>query len=181
MTTAFLGQIELFAFDVVPRGWAKCEGQVLPVNQNQALFALIGTTYGGDGRTSFALPDLRGRVPISMGGNFSLGQIGGQEAHALSVAEMPQHGHSLMADATTTATTNQPSPAAVLGESSGRVAPAGPAFSANLYATGNPDARLNNGAVASAGNGQAHENPMPSLALSFCICVHQDATFPQRG
>jgi microcystin-dependent protein len=181
MTTAFLGQIELFAFGYVPRGWAACQGQLLPVNQNQALYALLGTTYGGDGTRTFALPDLRGRVPIGMDGNFPIGQRGGQEAHALSAAEMPQHGHNLMADATTTQTGNQPSPAVVLGQSSGQVTPGGPAFSANLYASGNPNAQLNGGAMASVGNGQAHENRMPSLVLNFCICIDPHASmFPSR-
>jgi microcystin-dependent protein len=170
MTSPFLGQIELFAADVVPHGWAKCAGQLLPISQNQALFALLGTTYGGDGQTNFALPDLRGRVPIGTSDQFAQGQAGGEEAHQLSTAEMPTHNHGLMADATSTTTTNQPS-GNVLGQSSGRVAVGGPTFTANLYATGNPDTALNAAAIASSGGGQAHENRMPSLALNFCICI----------
>src|SRR5262245_15717579 len=178
--SAFLGQIELFADDVVPRGWAKCDGQLLKSATNQALFSLIGTTYGGDGLTQFALPDLRGRVPIGMSQDFPQGQKGGEEAHKLIVAEMPAHNHSLLADATSTNTTNQPG--GVLGQSSGRVAPSGPTFSANLYATGTPNATLNNAAIAATGAAQPHENRMPSLALSYCICVDMNAgMFPPRS
>jgi microcystin-dependent protein len=129
----FLGQIEIFAFDNVPPGWAKCQGQTLPINQNEALFSLLGTSYGGDGRTSFALPDLRGRVPVSVGGDFDLGQHGGEEACTLVEAQMPAHNHALLADASATGNGNQPGSTTVLGQSSGTVLPSGPAFSANLY------------------------------------------------
>jgi len=178
--TAFLGQIELFADDIVPRGWAKCDGRLLQIATNQALFSLIGTIYGGDGVTQFALPNLRGRLAIGVSQDFALGQSGGEEAHKLSVAEMPAHNHSLLADATSTNTTNQPG--GVLGQSSGRVAPGGPTFSANLYAAGTPNAVLNNAAIALAGGAQAHENRMPSLALSYCICVDmQTGLFPPQA
>jgi len=177
---SFIGQIELFAFDLVPPGWAKCQGQILPINQNQALFALLGTSYGGDGRTTFALPDLRGRVPIGFADAAFIGQRSGEEAHVLSTSEMPAHGHSLMADAASTATGHAPASTAVLGRSSGMVAPSGPAFTANLYATASPGASLNDGAVMPVGIGRPHENRMPSLALNFCICVDPHAAFPQR-
>jgi microcystin-dependent protein len=177
--TAFLGQIELFAADAVPRGWAKCDGRLLQIATNQPLFALIGTTYGGDGMTQFALPDLRGRVAIGMSANVPQGNKGGEEAHTLTTDEMPAHSHGLMADATTP-TTNQPS-RSVLGQSSGQVVPGGPAFTANLYATGNPSAALNTAALAPTGGGQPHENRMPSLALNYCICVDVNAgIFPSR-
>ena len=178
--TAFLGQIDIFASDNVPAGWVKCQGQLLQVPQNQALFSLLGTTYGGDGMTNFALPDLRGRVPIGVSQSFPLGQRGGEEAHALSVNELPSHVHALMADATPGDVGNAPSTATVLGQSSGQVTPGGPAFSANLYATGAPGAQLNAQAIANAGGGQAHENRMASLALSFCMCVDPNAVYPQR-
>ena len=178
---SFIGQIELFAFDLVPPGWAKCDGHMLPINQNQALFALLGTSYGGDGRTTFALPDLRGRVPIGFAEDFSLGHRSGEEAHALLTAEMPAHDHSLMADATSTVTGHAPTQTAVLGRSSGAVAPAGPAFTADLYATGRPDTSLNDDAIAAVGTGRPHENRMPSLALNFCICIDPHAVFPPRA
>ena len=178
MSSPFIGQIELFAFGTVPRGWATCAGQLMPINMNQALFSLLGTQYGGDGRTNFALPDLRGRVPISVGDGFSQGQRGGEESHALLSAEMPAHNHNLMADASASSTGSTPSPATVLGQSSGKVTPTGQAFSANLYASGNPAVALNEGAIAPTGNGQRHENRMPSLALNFCICINPHAIYP---
>ena len=114
-----IGQIEIFAFGNVPPGWAPCDGRLLPVNQNQALFSLLGIAYGGDGLRSFALPDLRGRVPIGTGAGTNTGQRAGEEAHALTAAELPAHGHALMADAGASPTVSTPSPATVLGRSSG--------------------------------------------------------------
>jgi microcystin-dependent protein len=175
---AFFGQIALFPYGQAPQGWLPCAGQVMPINRNQPLFALLGTAYGGDGETTFALPDLRGRVPISFSQNFPLAQQGGEEAHALLVAELPNHNHALLADATSTNTGNVPSSSAVLGRSSGQVVPNGPGFSANLYAAGLPDAVLNSAAIANSGGGQPHENRMPSLALNYCICVQ--GNFPSR-
>jgi microcystin-dependent protein len=180
-TPAFHGQIAIFAFEPVPRGWAQCAGQLLPINQNQALFSLLATTYGGDGRTSFALPDLRGRVPIAFGNGFAQGERGGEEMHTLTNPEMASHQHNLMADAGASSTGNQPSPQTVLGPSSGRVNPGGPTFSANLYASGNPTTALSDKAIAPIGSGQGHENRMPSLALAFCICIDPQAQFPPRG
>jgi microcystin-dependent protein len=179
---AFLGQIDVFAFDSVPAGWAKCQGQKMPINANQALFSLLGTTYGGDGRTTFALPDLRGRVPVGSGQSFSMGMQGGEEAHTLSEAEMPAHTHALMADATPGNVGGTPSSATVLGQSSGAVVPNGPAFGANLYAAVAAAARMHAQTIGSTGGGQAHENRMPSLALNFCICIDLHAgDYPQRG
>src|SRR5262245_30608546 len=93
MAEPFLSEIRIFSFVYAPKGWALCNGQLLPINQNQALFALLGTTYGGDGRVNFGLPDLRGRVPIHMGGGHTLGEKAGQEFHTVSISEMPQHLH----------------------------------------------------------------------------------------
>jgi microcystin-dependent protein len=179
VSNAFLGQIELFAFDYAPTGWAKCQGQLLPINQNQALFSLLGTTYGGDGRNTFALPDLRGRVPI--GFSQSLGERGGEEQHTLLAAEMPAHGHYLMADAASNADIgNTPSPAMVLGQSSGQVVRDGPgSFTAYLYGTGNSSAALDPQTIAPSGGSQPHENRMPSLALNFRICIGT-TNFPSR-
>src|SRR6185503_3070316 len=94
MAEPFLSEIRLFSFTFAPKGWALCNGQLLPINQNQALFALLGTTFGGDGRVNFALPDLRGRVPIHVGGGHTLGERGGEQAHTLSIAELPTHIHT---------------------------------------------------------------------------------------
>src|SRR3954447_20155948 len=108
----FLGELRIMSFSFPPAGWATCNGQLLPINQNQALFSLLGTTYGGDGRVNFALPDLRGRVPIHMGSSFTLGQKGGEENHTLITSEMTQHIHFMRGDGTTAATSNANVPAA---------------------------------------------------------------------
>src|SRR5262252_9661991 len=104
MSTPFLGEIKIISWNYAPKGWAFCNGQLLPINQNQALFSILGTTYGGDGRVNFALPDFRGRVPIHLGSGFVLGQKGGQEIHTVTISEMPAHNHfvnaSLVADNT---------------------------------------------------------------------------------
>jgi microcystin-dependent protein len=178
---AFLGQIDVFACDSVPAGWAKCQGQTMPVNANQALFSLLGTAYGGDGRTTFVLPDLRGRVPVGSSQSFSMGMQGGEEAHTLSEAEMPAHTHALMADATPGEVGSTPSAATVLGQSSGAVVPAGPAFGAALYAAAPVGAQMHGQTIAPAGGSQPHENRMPSLALNFCICVDPHAQYPVRS
>src|SRR6266545_5498141 len=101
MPDPFLSELKIMSFSYAPRGWAQCNGQLLPINQNQALFSLLGTTYGGDGRTTFALPDLRGRVPIHEGGGHTLGERAGEESHTLTLAELPTHQHALMASNTT--------------------------------------------------------------------------------
>src|SRR6187397_3400967 len=99
MAEPFLSEIRIFSFNFAPKGWALCNGQLLPINQNQALFSLLGTTYGGNGQTTFALPDFRGRVPIHMGNGHTLGERAGQDAHTLTLSEMPQHTHFEQASA----------------------------------------------------------------------------------
>src|SRR5918992_5447863 len=100
MATPFLGEVKMMSFNFAPKGWAPCNGQLLPINQNQALFALLGTAYGGDGRTTFGLPNLQGRVPIHVGGGYVQGQALGEPAHTLTVGEMPAHLHALVANST---------------------------------------------------------------------------------
>jgi microcystin-dependent protein len=151
----------------------------MQIAQNQPLFSLLGTTYGGDARTTFALPDLRGRVPLNLGENFTIGQRGGQEAHLLSEAEMPAHSHALMANATSQNVGPTPSPATVLGISLGKSLPLNTPFTANLYSTAGANAQLAGAALGGAGSGQPHPNMMPSLALSFCISLAGE--FPSRG
>src|SRR6266851_2959007 len=97
MSEPFLSELEIFSFGFAPKGWALCNGQLLPINQNQALFALLGTTFGGDGRVNFALPDLRGSTPIHVGSGHTLGERAGEQAHTLSIAELPEHTHGLQA------------------------------------------------------------------------------------
>src|SRR5213082_924975 len=109
MSEPFLSEIRIFSFGFAPKGWALCNGQLLPINQNQALFSLLGTTYGGDGRLNFGLPDLQGRVPIHVGNGHTLGERGGEQGHTLSISEVPQHTHLINA-ASGPATTNVPAP-----------------------------------------------------------------------
>jgi microcystin-dependent protein len=176
----FLGEIRMMGFGIIPKGWLACQGQLLPINQNQALFALLGTTYGGNGQTTFALPDLRGRAAIGFGqapglGNYYQGQAGGSESVTLTAAQMPSHGHllagSLKADAGADGT-----------DPSGAY-PAAPADATRPFATGTPNATLNSaalaGSTANAGNGAGHENRQPVLGMNYCIAVQ--GMFPTRN
>lgn len=151
------------SFSFPPKGWAFCNGQQLPINQNQALFALLGTTYGGNGQTTFALPDLRGRTPIHVGSGFTLGQVGGEQNHTLSVAEMPTHIHVASGS---NAVGNQTTPGSVGG---GNIFAQDPG---NAY-TGQAQSLLAfpAGTITNAGGSQAHQNMQPYLALSFCIAL----------
>jgi microcystin-dependent protein len=156
----FLSEIRLMSFVFAPKGWAPCNGQLLPINQNQALFSLLGTTFGGDGRVNFALPDLRGRAPIHVGSGHTLGERGGEQAHTLSIAELPQHVHSWSAKSTPAAT-NTPDASSLLASSTGDNA-WGPAT--NLVA-------MSPATIQNTGGSQAHLNMQPFLVLSFCIAL----------
>jgi microcystin-dependent protein len=163
MAEPFLSEIRIMSFNFAPKGWALCNGQLLPINQNQALFSLLGTTFGGDGRVNFALPDLRGRVPIHVGSGHTLGERGGEQAHTLSIAELPEHVHTLNAT-TVTATTNTPSPSTnfLTAQST----------AANLYASAASNlVAMSAAAVANVGGSQAHLNMEPFLTLSFGIAL----------
>lgn len=159
MAEPFLSEIRIMSFVFAPKGWALCNGQLLPINQNQALFSLLGTTFGGDGRVNFALPDLRGRVPIHVGSGHTLGERGGEQAHTLSIAEIPTHTHVL--HGTSNAAVNTPSNTSVMGKSSPQSAYGGPA---NL--TG-----MAPNSITNTGGSQAHLNMQPFLTLSFCIAL----------
>jgi microcystin-dependent protein len=168
----FIGEIRISSTPYAPKGWAFCYGQLLSINQNQALFSLMGTTYGGDGRITFALPDLRGRCPIHVSGpgaNYSLGQVGGEFEHRLSTAELPSHNHSLAASS---ALATSGAPAGALPGRKGRLG-------RDLYAAPNNLVALNDQALGQAGSGQAHTNMQPYLVLNFIIALQ--GVFPSRS
>jgi microcystin-dependent protein len=172
MAEPFLAELRLMSFVFPPKGWALCNGQLLPINQNQALFSLLGTTYGGDGRVNFALPDLRGRVPIHFNGSYTLGERGGQEAHTLSQQEMPQHFHIMQAS-------NQQANQATLVTSPGSTPNILAAVTGNQYAPPATLTTLTPDSVTNVGGGQAHENRQPYLVLSYCIALQ--GIFPSRN
>jgi microcystin-dependent protein len=167
----FLGELRLMSFNFPPKGWALCNGQFMPINQNQALFALLGTQYGGNGQTTFALPDLRGTVPISQGNGWTIGQRAGESSHTLNQNEMPQHVHFVVAD-----TTVAPDPDGTTPAANKRLAASAPA---NLYAPAGNLTPMNAGAVGSVGGSQAHENRQPYLVLSFCVALQ--GIFPSQN
>jgi microcystin-dependent protein len=175
MTTPFLSEIKIMSFGFAPKGWALCDGQLLPINQNQALFSLLGTTYGGDGRVNFGLPDLRGCVPISMSNGHTLGERGGEEIHTIIISEMAQHNHMMQGKA---ATANNPTPATGLALAQGRAAATG-APAVNIYGTGTADLTFAPGAISSVGGNQPHTNQQPFLVLNFCIALQ--GIFPSQN
>ena len=148
------------SFVFAPKGWALCNGQLLPINQNQGLFSLLGTTFGGDGRVNFALPDLRGRTPIHVGSGHTLGERGGEQAHTLSIAELPTHTHVAQATSAN-ATTAIPANTLLLATS----------VNYEAYRPATNLVSLNPATVSSVGGSQAHLNMQPFLTLSFCIAL----------
>jgi microcystin-dependent protein len=179
MSEPFLSELRIMSFNFPPKGWTFANGQFLPINQNQALFSLLGTTYGGDGRQTFALPNVQGRVPIHMGSGFPLGQVGGATAHTLIISEMPAHSHPLMTDATTTSgITAQATSTSVLGRSSGAITPTG-SFTVQMYNTAAPGTTLKANTISNVGGSQPHTNMQPYLALSFCIALQ--GIFPSQN
>jgi microcystin-dependent protein len=164
MAEPFLSEIRIMSFVFAPKGWALCNGQLLPINQNQPLFALLGTTYGGDGRVNFALPNLQGNVPIHMGSGFTLGQKGGEQSHTLTISELTTHVHSAMA------TNNNGSTPLNAGNFLG-------AFN-NGYRQPAALTSLNPATIGNVGGSQAHQNMQPFLVLSFCIALQ--GIFPSQ-
>jgi microcystin-dependent protein len=165
MSEPFLGQLSIVSFNFPPKGWAFCNGQFLPINQNQALFSLLGTTYGGNGQTTFALPDLRGRAPMHLGSGFTQGQAGGEVAHTLTIAELPTHTHTAQA-----ATADGDTPIAtanMLG-----------AFNNGYGSAGNLTPLLSS-SIGNVGGSQAHDNMSPFLVLNYIIALQ--GIFPSRN
>lgn len=160
MAEPFLSEIRIMSFDFAPKGWALCNGQLLPINQNQGLFSLLGTTFGGNGSTTFALPDLRGRTPIHVGSGHTLGERGGEQAHTLSIAEIPTHVHA--ANATNVdGTTAVPAATTTLANSQNYEA----------YRQATSLVSLFGGTITNTGGSQAHLNLQPFLILNFCIAL----------
>ncbi|HEY0320626.1 MAG TPA: tail fiber protein [Pyrinomonadaceae bacterium] len=172
MAEPFLSEIRIMSFGFAPKGWALCNGQFLPINQNQALFSLLGTTYGGNGQTTFALPDLRGKIPIHMGQGHTLGEVGGKESDTINLSTMPAHNHFLNAS-NSTGDSNNPNfggTGFILAQDPGNVY-------SNALQPG--AATLNPGSVTNVGGSQAHENRQPFLTLCFCIALI--GIFPSRN
>ena len=173
MSEPFLAEVRIVGFNFAPRGWAFCDGQILPINQNQSLYSLLGTTYGGDGRTSFALPDIRGRTPIHVGrsnggGNHGLGQKSGEETHTLATNEMPEHRHLF------NASTQDGSTADPTGHVLARILDL-----AYVNDGTGSKIQMSSQAVLNVGGGQAHNNMQPYLALNYCIALQ--GLFPSRN
>lgn len=165
-----MAEVRIFGFPFAPKGWALCQGQLLPINQNQALFALLGTTYGGNGQTTFALPDFRGRAPVHVGQgaglpNYTLGQLGGEENHTLLTTEIPSHGHTA-AGSTATADTSTPVSSYW-------------AAGNQIYASTSNGAFMRTDALGTTGSNQPHNNMQPYLALNFSIALV--GVFPSRN
>jgi microcystin-dependent protein len=163
MSEPFLAEIRAFAFNFPPNGWATCDGQLLPINQNQSLFSILGTTYGGDGRTSFALPDLRGRAPLHFDPSHPLGKKSGEETHSLSVNEIPPHVHG--AQATTATADSVDGTGRLLGDAEG------PRFAITPYGASGTAQALLPSSISGGPTGQGHENMQPFLTINFCIAL----------
>ncbi len=168
MGTPYLGQLLLASWNFAPKGYALCNGQTMAINQNQALFAVLGTTYGGNGISTFALPNLQGRVPVGYSGDYPIGTVGGQDSHTLLPTEVPGHTHTLQGTASSAST---PAPA--------NNAFATTAGNLTLYAGASGLTALNQGTIPAAGGSQPHENRQPYLVMNWCIAL--TGIFPSRS
>ena len=168
MAEPFLSEIRMMSFGFPPKGWATCDGQLLPINQNQALFSLLGTTYGGDGRVNFGLPSLQGRVPIHMGSGHTLGERGGEQGHTLSISEIPTHIHTA-SGTSNTPIDNVPTSGKLLSNSQG----------SNVYSAASNLQAMAPNTVSNVGGSQAHLNIQPFLTLNFSIALQ--GIFPSQN
>jgi microcystin-dependent protein len=166
MSDPYIGEIKVISFNFPPKGWAFCNGQLLPINQNQALFSILGTMYGGDGRVNFGLPNLQGRIPLHQGPGYNVGQAAGEAAHTLITTEMPAHLHPAVAQS---------------AASNPGVSPAGAiwAQAPNLAFAPAPNIQMNPAAVQNSGGSQPHENQAPYLVLNFIVALV--GIFPSRN
>lgn len=177
MSEPFLGEIKIVSFNFPPKGWTFCNGQLLPINQNQALFSVLGTTYGGDGMRTFGLPNLQGRTPFHVGNGIVLGEMGGETTHTLNISELPAHNHIMQADSAA-GTTNTPDPSGrVLAKSAGTGGTPPVAFGVNLYQA-TPNTAMGP-TIANTGGNQPHENMSPYLVLTFIIALQ--GIFPSQN
>jgi len=174
MTTPYLSEIRIMSFNFAPKGWAFCNGQLMAINQNQALFALLGTIYGGDGRTTFALPNLQGLVPIHFGSGFALGQQAGETNHTLLYTEMPVHNHQVMATAANAEiAAPDPTNSRFLAQAKTST------LAVNIYSTGTANVTFAPNALTNTGGNQPHPNQQPYLTLNFCIALQ--GIFPTQS
>jgi microcystin-dependent protein len=177
MGTPFLGEIKIISWNFPPKGWAFCNGALLPINQNQALFSLFGTTYGGDGRVNFGLPNLQGRVPISFNNNFTLGQLGGETAHTVNISELPAHNHIMQANASIVTGPGLNTPDSTKAISEGKSAQSGTPAVQNFGTTSLT--AMNPASVGPSGGSQAHNNMQPYLVLNFIVALQ--GAFPSQN
>ena len=166
MSEPFLSEIKLVSFNFPPKGWALCNGQLLPINQNQALFALLGTTYGGNGQTNFALPNLRGRLPMHMGNGHTLGEAAGSTAVTINIQQLPTHTHIVRGSSVATGGTASPNGNFLGGAN-------------NAYRNGSPTTTLSPTMVSSVGGSQPHNNMAPYLVLNYIIALQ--GIFPSQN
>jgi len=168
MSEPFLGEIKIISWNFPPKGWAFCNGTLLQINQNQALFSILGTTYGGDGRQTFGLPNLQGRSPVHVGNGIVLGEMGGETAHTLNISEIPAHNHAPVATGALASATN------VSGNLWAKVN-TGPI----PFSSANPNAAMNPACILPAGGSQPHENMSPYLVLNFIVALQ--GIFPSQN
>lgn len=179
MSDPFLGELKIISWNFPPKGWTFCNGQLLPINQNQALFSILGTTYGGNGQTTFGLPNLQGRMPVHVGNGIGLGQLGGETAHTLNSSEMASHNHIINVDSNTAASSNSNTPASnsVPGQSAGATHN-GTALEILMYGTASGTS-LNPATILSSGGSQPHDNMSPYLVLNVIIALQ--GIFPSQN
>ena len=166
MSEPFLGEIKIISWNFPPKGWTFCNGQLLPINQNQALFSILGTTYGGDGRQTFGLPNLQGRMPVHVGNGIVLGERGGETSHTLNISELPAHNHVPVGNP---GAPTAPAPGGNLWASNPN----------NLYSNAQPNSGMNPACILPTGGNQPHENMSPYLVLNFIIALQ--GIFPSQN